>query len=58
MLDKIRVIEGMPWCFDNHLVLLKDYDGSVQASKVSFSGCPFWVHIYNFPFNRMNQETA
>ncbi|CAK9169305.1 unnamed protein product [Ilex paraguariensis] len=33
MLDKIRVLEGMPWSFDNHLVLLKDFDGSVQASK-------------------------
>ncbi|CAK9146156.1 unnamed protein product [Ilex paraguariensis] len=33
MLDKIRVLRGMSWSFDNHLVLLKEYDGSVQASK-------------------------
>ncbi|CAK9177387.1 unnamed protein product [Ilex paraguariensis] len=28
MLDKNRVLEGMPWSFDNHLVMLKDYDGT------------------------------
>ncbi|CAK9171001.1 unnamed protein product [Ilex paraguariensis] len=33
MLDKNRVLEGMPWSFDNHLVLLKDFDGSVQKVR-------------------------
>ncbi|CAK9147794.1 unnamed protein product [Ilex paraguariensis] len=52
MLYKRKVLERMPWSFDNHLVLLMEYDGNIQASKVQISRCPFWIQVYSLPLNR------
>lgn len=32
--DKVKVMEGRPWTFDNNLVLLEEIDGSSQPSNI------------------------
>ncbi|CAK9167303.1 unnamed protein product [Ilex paraguariensis] len=57
-LDKKRVLEGMLWSFDNHLVLLLKYDGNAQPMNLQFRHCPLWIQECNLPFNSMNQATG
>ncbi|KAL3514834.1 hypothetical protein ACH5RR_027551 [Cinchona calisaya] len=54
--DLQRVLEGAPWDFDKNLLILKEYVGNVQPSKIQFDTCPFWVRIFNLPYNRMEED--
>ncbi|KAL2899848.1 hypothetical protein RDABS01_024930 [Bienertia sinuspersici] len=49
--DKEKVLNGRPWTFDQNLLILQDFDSSVQPSTVQLNKCPFWVRIYNLPFD-------
>ncbi|KAL5763997.1 hypothetical protein ACOSP7_016350 [Xanthoceras sorbifolium] len=47
--DRKRVLEGGPWSFDKHLLILKEIVGSDRLEDQDFSSTPFWVQIYNLP---------
>lgn len=49
--DKEKVWCHSPWSFDKKLVLLNDFDGELQPSKIQMS---FWVRIYDLPFHSMS----
>ena len=38
----IKVLMGEPWSFDQHLVVLKRYDGITPIEEVDFSKTKFW----------------
>lgn len=44
-------MEGRPWCFDQHLLVLNELSGNEQPAKVPLTLSPFWVCIYHLPFN-------
>ncbi|KAL2939335.1 hypothetical protein RDABS01_000167 [Bienertia sinuspersici] len=56
--DKEKVLNGRPWCFDQHLILLQELDPSIQPSDIELVNCPFWVRIYNLPFDYRTKEHA
>ncbi|KAK2978779.1 hypothetical protein RJ640_011307 [Escallonia rubra] len=55
--DKTRVLEGCPWAFEKSLIFIKEYEGDIQPSKIDLHWCPFWIHVINLPFNRMDRDT-
>ncbi|KAL2904606.1 Gag polyprotein [Bienertia sinuspersici] len=56
--DKEFVINGMPWFFDNQLLLLKEVRGDEQLSKVIFRQTSVWVRVYDLPFVKRNANFA
>ncbi|XP_039169467.1 uncharacterized protein LOC120293787 [Eucalyptus grandis] len=47
--DKNRVLEGGPWSFSNHLLLLKAWEPDTPLHYYEFKTCAFWVRIYGLP---------
>ncbi|XP_059436243.1 uncharacterized protein LOC132169189 [Corylus avellana] len=47
--DLRRVLEGRPWSFDRHILVLKEFDGSTPPSQMAFTHSPFWVQIHDMP---------
>ncbi|KAF5463985.1 hypothetical protein F2P56_014103 [Juglans regia] len=45
--DKVKVLREGPWAFNKQLVLLKEFDGLVQANGLTIVHAPFWVRIYD-----------
>lgn len=46
--EKECIVNNGQWTFGNSLVILSDYDGSLQILKVPMSFASFWVRIYDF----------
>ncbi|XP_042950030.1 uncharacterized protein LOC122282137 [Carya illinoinensis] len=53
--DRAKVIREGPWSFDKHLVLLKEFDGLIQISKLDLVKAPFWVRIHDLPLIAQNE---
>nr|POF01959.1 hypothetical protein CFP56_06410 [Quercus suber] len=47
-----------PWSFDNHLLLLRQWEKGMAAFSVKFLHIPIWVQVWGFPFNLINEETS
>ena len=54
----IKVLMGEPWSFDQHLVVLKRYDGITPMEEVDFSKTKFWVQVHNLPFSWLTSDVA
>ena len=53
-----KVLQGEPWAFDKHSVVLQQYNGSCPVQDLSFDGTSFWVQIHNLPFSLMMVEAT
>ena len=49
--DKEKILEGRPWSFEQKLLVLQPIEGDEQPSQVVLDSSPFWVRLYNLPFN-------
>ncbi|XP_035551114.1 uncharacterized protein LOC118349691 [Juglans regia] len=54
--DKVRVLNGCLWLFDNLLFVLKDFDGERQPSQLDFDHTCLWVQMLNLPLSYMNKK--
>ncbi|XP_042944558.1 uncharacterized protein LOC122278436 [Carya illinoinensis] len=54
--DKVRVLDGRPWLFDNHLFVLKEFEGKVQPNLFDFDHACLWVQMLNLPLNYMTKR--
>ncbi|XP_021758507.1 uncharacterized protein LOC110723457 [Chenopodium quinoa] len=54
--DKEKVLDGALWNFDNQLLLLKDIQGDEQLENIDLKFCPFWIRLYNLPFDNRSDE--
>lgn len=53
--DKKRVVDGHPWHFDKHAIILGDIEGNTKPSDMLLYELPMWVRVYNLPFKgRLN----
>lgn len=59
--EKQRVLEGQPWHFDRHAIILDEINGAIKPSNMELYAFPMWVRVYNLPFkgrlNTANVET-
>jgi hypothetical protein len=55
MRDKVRVLEGRPWTFDNSLLIVEDFDGKTSHADYLFDKAAFWVRMINLPLGCMGQ---
>ncbi|XP_021738181.1 uncharacterized protein LOC110704670 [Chenopodium quinoa] len=57
--DKQRVIEGQPWHFDRHVLVLGEIEGNKKPSEMELHEFPMWVRVYNLPFKgRLNNANV
>ncbi|KAF5471500.1 hypothetical protein F2P56_008288 [Juglans regia] len=54
--DKLRVLDGRPWLFDNHLFALKTFENFAQRNEWKFESEWFWIQIHNLPMFCMMKE--
>ncbi|KAF5458959.1 hypothetical protein F2P56_022951 [Juglans regia] len=54
--DKNRILEGMPWLFDNVLFPLRPYDGRLQPTQIKFESEIFWLQMHDLPLGKMTKE--
>ncbi|GAA0185659.1 hypothetical protein LIER_32947 [Lithospermum erythrorhizon] len=45
MEEKKSIMNGRPWCFDNHLVIMRDSSRGIEPLRLDFTECMFWIHI-------------
>ncbi|KAJ4827618.1 hypothetical protein Tsubulata_032480 [Turnera subulata] len=53
--DIERVLEGEPWHFDRHILVLQKISGDEQPSTIAPSKTPIWAHLYDVPL-RLRSE--
>ncbi|KAK5803050.1 hypothetical protein PVK06_030690 [Gossypium arboreum] len=56
--DRTRILNLAPWLFDQSLFSLASYVKDQEIEKYTFNLSPFWVRIYNIPFDQMDRQTA
>jgi hypothetical protein len=54
--DMRRVLDGRPWSFDRHILVLKEFDGSIPPMQMEFLHSPFWVQVHDMPFLCMTKS--
>ncbi|XP_057246850.1 uncharacterized protein LOC130589567 [Beta vulgaris subsp. vulgaris] len=54
--DKEKVLDGRPWTFDQHLVMLQEVEDHVQPSNIELRRCPFWMRLYNLPMGYRSES--
>ncbi|XP_050280419.1 uncharacterized protein LOC126721431 [Quercus robur] len=47
-----------PWNFENNLLLLCRWRKGLSASNIVFTHSPFWVQIWDLPFEHMSMEVG
>lgn len=52
--DKARVLCNGSSFFDKNIVLMQDYDGNCQSSKICLDHASFWIRLYDLSLNYMN----
>ena len=53
-----KIIEGEPWSFDKHLVMLKCYDYSIPIQDLVFGHVSLWVQVHDIPTKCLSREVA
>ncbi|KAL5805717.1 hypothetical protein ACOSQ4_028450 [Xanthoceras sorbifolium] len=54
--DRKRILEGGPWCFDKHLLVLREAHGIGKVSDIDFQFSPMWIHLHNIPLVCMSKD--
>ncbi|MBA0603910.1 hypothetical protein Gorai_008537 [Gossypium raimondii] len=57
-LDMERVLKGLPWTFNNHLLLLNKLGRGEDPLKVPLIFTPFWVQIHHVPIGLFFEKLA
>ena len=56
--DVDRILEGEPWSFDKHLVIMSRYENEVPMHDIKFEKTKLWVQIHGLPIKYMTIEAA
>ncbi|KAL8508104.1 hypothetical protein ACS0TY_018603 [Phlomoides rotata] len=49
ILDVNRILEGLPWSFNNHPLVLHSFLRGKHPLRVPLNKLPFWVQVYDLP---------
>lgn len=56
--DVVRILEGEPWTFDKHLVIMSRYDNESLLQDIKFEKTKLWVQLHGIPIKYMTIEVA
>ncbi|GLT93959.1 hypothetical protein SLE2022_117240 [Rubroshorea leprosula] len=56
--DMNRVMATGPWCFADHVMVLKEAQGGTLVSKDELFEVPFWIQIHGLPPGRITEATG
>ncbi|MBA0576898.1 hypothetical protein Golob_024872, partial [Gossypium lobatum] len=57
-MDIERVLKGLPWTFNNHLLILCKLKRGEDPLKIPLVFVPFWVQIHNVPIGLFSENLA
>ncbi|MBA0593239.1 hypothetical protein Gorai_010193 [Gossypium raimondii] len=57
-MDMERVLKGLLWTFNNHLLLLRKLERGEDPLKVLLIFTPFWVQIHDVPIGLFSEKLA
>jgi 14-3-3 protein epsilon len=52
-LDMERVLQGGPWTFDNHMLIVERVQVGMQIENIPLHHVDFWVQVHNLPVGLM-----
>ena len=52
------VLNNCWWSFDNHLLLLKQWERGMTAFTMDFKYVPIWVQVWGLPFDLINEDAG
>ena len=53
-----KIMEGEPWSFDKHLVMIKRYNYSIPIKDLVFDQVSLWVQVHDIPIKYLSREVA
>ena len=53
-----RILEGEPWSFDKHLVVISQYENESPLKDIRFVKTELWVQVHGIPIIYMIIEAA
>ena len=53
-----KIMEGEPWSFDRHLVMIKWYDYNILVQDLVFEHVSLWVQVHDIPIKYLSREIA
>ncbi|KAG8501576.1 hypothetical protein CXB51_003846 [Gossypium anomalum] len=56
--DRTRILNLAPWLFNNCLFAMLPYVQGQKMEDYVFHIVPFWIRVYNIPFERMDKQVA
>ncbi|GAA0156005.1 hypothetical protein LIER_43340 [Lithospermum erythrorhizon] len=52
----IRVLQGEPWLFEGHAIVLGPWEAEKQLDQITLDQLPCWVQIWNLPPSYIDTE--
>ncbi|MBA0816140.1 hypothetical protein Gohar_000833 [Gossypium harknessii] len=56
--DRTRILNLTPWLFDQSLLVILPFVKGQELDYYVFNITPFWIRIYNIPFEKMDRQVA
>ena len=56
--DVDKILEGEPWSFDKHLVVMSRYENEAPLEEIQFVKTKLWVQVHEIPFKYMTIKVA
>ena len=53
-----RILEGEPWMFDKHLVVMNQYENESTLQDIKFEKTKLWVQLHGIPIKYMTIKAA
>jgi 14-3-3 protein epsilon len=57
-LDMEGVLQGGPWNFDNHMLIMERVQVGVQIENIPLHHVDFWVQVHNLPVGLMAEKVG
>ncbi|MBA0575111.1 hypothetical protein Golob_024152 [Gossypium lobatum] len=57
-IDLKRVLDGMPWFFNRHLIVFHKLAGDEDPNSIPLWHAAFWVQVHNLPKGVTSEGTA
>ncbi|CAA0843198.1 Unknown protein [Striga hermonthica] len=57
-LDKIKVLKGLNWTFENQILILKEWALDLSSNHPIFNDLEIWVQVWNLPLNWFSTDVG